>query len=103
MTLIIKQVFAFIILGSMQVPAFPQERKSAVSFYNSAVSLKKKDPSKSFQLLERAMKLSQERKEWNIYFQSINELARLSSDLSEEKQTAAFNWIKAALKNPEAS
>ena len=110
MTLLIKRFFAFIIIATLPFHAFSQPKKSALSIYNSGVSLKKRDPGKSFQLLERARQLAKENKEWDIYIQSTNELASLSFNLGEEKQKlseeeqkAVFNWIKEALKNPEAS
>ncbi len=103
MTLLIKKFFVFTIIASLHFHAFSQAQKSALSFYNSGVSFKKKDPEKSFQLLEKALQLSQENKDWDIYVRSINELASLSFNLGEEKQNVVFNWTKEALKNSEGS
>jgi CHAT domain-containing protein len=96
MTLSIKGLLFLIAATILQTPAFSQEPESALSYYNKGELLINQAPVRSFQLLEKAMTISRQNKDWNLYLKSLNKLASLKFD-DEEKQAQVFDWLKDAL------
>ncbi len=94
MDLSIKSLLILIIIAILHSHAFSQGDTSAISLYDSGESMVKKNPDNAFQLFERAMKLSRQNKEWEIYIRSINGLAHLSFTRIKNKQEQVFNWLK---------
>src|SRR5688572_21450148 len=92
-----KRILFFFIATILQVQAFSQ-KDIALSLYNSGQSSIKTNPDKAFQLLEKAMKLSSDNKDWELYIKSLNALAPFNLE-REVKLDTIFQWLKQSFKN----
>jgi CHAT domain-containing protein len=77
--------------------ALSQEPESARSVYRAGELIAPIDPNKSFLLLEKAMNLSKQNKDWKLYASAINKLAGLDLEGNGEKEKKIFLWLKEAV------
>ena len=79
----------------LHVQAFSQDVHSAHTIYNSGVSELAKNPEKAYQLLEKAMRLSKENNDWDIYLKSVTKLGSFNLQNAEHRDEV-FGWLKDA-------
>jgi CHAT domain-containing protein len=97
MTLSLRNFLVIIVAASLHGHAFSQGKDSAVSLYAAGQSLASSNPDKAFPLLQSAMSISQQKKDWELYLKSINALASLKMGRQEEKKELVFSWLKEAI------
>ncbi len=85
-----------LVTAVLHFPAFPQGDTSALVFYRSADLIVDKDPERAVHFLEKAINISRQDKDWDLYMKSLNRLAFMDSTGMEKFSEQVFAWLKEA-------
>src|SRR5688572_15358288 len=97
-----KNLAILVVVLALPCQVFSQPATAREVFLSGELLLEKK-PEQAFSLLQTAMELGQQNKDWETYLKSLNKLAAITFRGDEKKQDQVFVWLKAAIRTLENS
>jgi tetratricopeptide (TPR) repeat protein len=92
----LKSLFFFLIIATSYGRSVSQGNESANSLIKAGESLAHSSPDKALPLFEKAMRISEQKKDWEVYLNAINSLAALQLDGHGDLQDHVFDLVIAA-------
>ena len=85
-----------IVTALVHVPAYSQGDTTALLFYRSAELTVREDPETASHFLKKAITISRQEKDWDLFMKSLNRLASMDSTGREKFSGEVFAWLKEA-------